>query len=160
MQLLANLTRSKNKKTSCRKGRGTGSGCGDLSTRGSKGQKQKGSVRPGFEGGQTPFYRTLPIRGFTNSNRLKHKILSIDINRIIRLARKDKIITTSKILNLKMIKKPFAFNKVKIIGNIKEKITNSFTIICEYISKNLKIALEKENCNLIISNKKNPKKVK
>jgi large subunit ribosomal protein L15 len=36
-----------------------GSGHGKTSTRGMKGQKARGSVRPGFEGGQTPLYRRL-----------------------------------------------------------------------------------------------------
>lgn len=49
-------------------GRGVGSGRGKTSTRGHKGQKARsgGGVRIGFEGGQTPLYRRLPKRGFTN----------------------------------------------------------------------------------------------
>jgi large subunit ribosomal protein L15 len=42
-----------------RVGRGMGSGHGKTSTRGMKGQKARGQVRPGFEGGQTPLYRRL-----------------------------------------------------------------------------------------------------
>lgn len=51
-----------------RLGRGHGSGHGKTSGRGHKGQKARsgGSVRPGFEGGQMPLYRKLPIRGFSN----------------------------------------------------------------------------------------------
>ena len=49
-------------------GRGVGSGLGKTSGRGHKGQKARsgGGVRRGFEGGQTPLYRRLPKRGFTN----------------------------------------------------------------------------------------------
>lgn len=49
-------------------GRGIGSGLGKTSGRGQKGQKARsgGGVRRGFEGGQTPLYRRLPKRGFTN----------------------------------------------------------------------------------------------
>ena len=57
------------KKTSrTRVGRGMGSGLGKTSGRGHKGQKARsgGGVRRGFEGGQTPLYRRLPKRGFTN----------------------------------------------------------------------------------------------
>ena len=57
------------KKTkSKRVGRGIGSGLGKTSARGQKGQKARsgGGVRRGFEGGQTPLYRRLPKRGFTN----------------------------------------------------------------------------------------------
>ena len=51
-----------------RVGRGVGSGIGKTSGRGQKGQKSRsgGGVRRGFEGGQTPLYRRLPKRGFTN----------------------------------------------------------------------------------------------
>ena len=56
------------KKTANRVGRGIGSGNGKTSGRGQKGQKARsgGGVRRGFEGGQTPLYRRLPKRGFTN----------------------------------------------------------------------------------------------
>ena len=58
------------KTASKRVGRGTGSGLGKTSGRGHKGQKARtgGGVRRGFEGGQTPLYRRLPKRGFTNFN--------------------------------------------------------------------------------------------
>ena len=51
-----------------RVGRGIVSGLGKTSGRGHKGQKARsgGGVRRGFEGGQTPLYRRLPKRGFTN----------------------------------------------------------------------------------------------
>ena len=51
-----------------RGGRGIGSGTGKTSGKGHKGQKARsgGGVRRGFEGGQTPLYRRLPKRGFTN----------------------------------------------------------------------------------------------
>ena len=51
-----------------RVGRGPGSGMGKTSTRGEKGQKSRSgaSIAPWFQGGQTPLYRRLPKRGFTN----------------------------------------------------------------------------------------------
>jgi large subunit ribosomal protein L15 len=51
-----------------RVGRGPGSGHGKTSTRGHKGQRaRKGyTMRPTFEGGQTPMFRRLPKRGFSN----------------------------------------------------------------------------------------------
>ncbi len=54
--------------TRTRVGRGVGSGLGKTSGRGHKGQKARsgGGVRRGFEGGQTPLYRRVPKRGFTN----------------------------------------------------------------------------------------------
>ncbi len=51
-----------------RKGRGVASGLGKTSGKGQKGQNSRsgGGVRPGFEGGQIPLIRKLPIRGFNN----------------------------------------------------------------------------------------------
>lgn len=55
-------------KTKKRLGRGSGSGLGKTSGRGGKGQTARSgsSIRAGFEGGQTPLYRRIPKRGFTN----------------------------------------------------------------------------------------------
>ena len=64
---LGNIETSR--KTAVRRvGRGIGSGLGKTSGKGHKGQKARsgGGVRRGFEGGQTPLYRRLPKRGFTN----------------------------------------------------------------------------------------------
>ena len=65
---LDELTPAQETKTRTRVGRGVGSGLGKTSGRGHKGQKARsgGGVRRGFEGGQTPLYRRLPKRGFTN----------------------------------------------------------------------------------------------
>ena len=69
-----------------RVGRGVGSGHGKTSTRGHKGQKaRKGySSRITFEGGQTPFFRRLPKRGFSNVqfNRRYTIINLADINEL------------------------------------------------------------------------------
>ncbi len=55
---------------SFRVGRGIGSGLGKTSGKGHKGQNARsgGGVRPGFEGGQLPLIRKVPIRGFNNYN--------------------------------------------------------------------------------------------
>ena len=65
---LGELKPAVERKSKKRVGRGIGSGLGKTSGRGQKGQKARsgGGVRRGFEGGQTPLYRRLPKRGFTN----------------------------------------------------------------------------------------------
>ena len=65
---LGELKPATEKVTRRRVGRGIGSGLGKTSGKGHKGQKARsgGGVRRGFEGGQTPLYRRLPKRGFTN----------------------------------------------------------------------------------------------
>mgnify|MGYP000952221857 FL=1 len=64
-----------------RVGRGTSSGNGKTSGRGQKGQKARsgGGVRLGFEGGQTPLFRRLPKRGFTNVNRKEYAVINLDV---------------------------------------------------------------------------------
>lgn len=63
-----------------RKGRGIGSGNGKTAGKGHKGQNARsgGGVRLGFEGGQTPLFRRLPKRGFTNINRKEYAIVNLD----------------------------------------------------------------------------------
>lgn len=70
------LGSNKNKK---RLGRGPGSGVGGTSGKGHKGQKARksGNVRAGFEGGQTPLYRRLPKRGFTNTSRIEYNPINL-----------------------------------------------------------------------------------
>ena len=65
---LGELRPAVERKSKFRVGRGMGSGNGKTSGKGHKGQKARsgGGVRRGFEGGQTPLYRRLPKRGFTN----------------------------------------------------------------------------------------------
>ena len=66
-----------------RVGRGVGSGMGKTATRGHKGQNARsgGGVRPAFEGGQTPLFKRLPKRGFTNINRKEFAVVNLgDIN--------------------------------------------------------------------------------
>ncbi len=63
-----------------RVGRGMGSGHGKTSTRGHGGQKNRTSVPPQFEGGQTPLHRRLPQkRGFTNIFKKEYAIVNLDI---------------------------------------------------------------------------------
>ena len=38
-----------------------------------------GGVRLGFEGGQTPLFRRLPKRGFTNVNRKEYAVINLDV---------------------------------------------------------------------------------
>jgi large subunit ribosomal protein L15 len=61
-------------------GKGPGSGHGKTATRGNKGQNSRtgGGVRLGFEGGQTPIYRKLPIRGFKNAGKVLFDVVNID----------------------------------------------------------------------------------
>ncbi len=62
-----------------RVGRGSGSGHGKTSCRGSKGANARagGGLPPGFEGGQMPLARRLPKRGFTNIFKRRYAVVNI-----------------------------------------------------------------------------------
>jgi ribosomal protein L15 len=65
------------KRTRC--GRGIGSGLGKTSGYGHKGQGQRKGAKLGFEGGQTPIYRTHPKRGgYIGVDKKTNKIKAID----------------------------------------------------------------------------------
>src|SRR5258708_3354752 len=59
-------------------GRGPGSGHGKTSGHGHKGDKARGTIRPGFEGGQTPTHRRLPhFRGFKALFKKEYAIVNL-----------------------------------------------------------------------------------
>jgi len=68
--------RKKRKRIGC----GVGSGHGKTATRGNKGSGQRSGKEftPAFEGGQMPFYRRIPKRGFTNIFRSEFEIVNVE----------------------------------------------------------------------------------
>lgn len=96
-----------------RVGRGTGSGHGKTSCRGHKGQNSRsgGGVRPGFEGGQTPLFKRLPKRGFTNVNRKDYAVVNVeDLN----VFEKDSVVTIENLQEKGLVKK--VYDGVKVLG--------------------------------------------
>lgn len=80
MKTLGNLSPAKGSNFKKKRlGRGTGSGLGKTAARGGKGQtaRKGGGIRAGFEGGQTPLYRRLPKRGFTNPFRVDYNCVNL-----------------------------------------------------------------------------------
>lgn len=66
------------KKKKIRVGRGEGGRRGKTAGRGTKGLKARSSLRPGFEGGQTPLAMRLPkLRGFKNPNKEEFAIVNL-----------------------------------------------------------------------------------
>jgi large subunit ribosomal protein L15 len=63
-----------------RVGRGNASH-GTYSGRGVKGQRSRAGFRmpPGFEGGQTPLWKRVPKRGFTNYTRKEYSYVNLDV---------------------------------------------------------------------------------
>lgn len=79
MNELSNLApRPGARKDRKRFGRGPGSGQGKTAGRGQKGQKARTSIiRPGFEGGQTPLIRRIPIRGFNHYDPIRWSVINV-----------------------------------------------------------------------------------
>lgn len=103
-----------------RVGRGIGSGHGKTSTRGHKGDKARGSVRPGFEGGQTPLHRRLPQkRGFTNIFKKEYAIVNIEA--LAKLS--EDVITPEVLLERRVIKDLKSGLRVLGRGDLEKAVT-------------------------------------
>lgn len=66
------------KKKRIRVGRGEAGRRGKTAGRGTKGLKARSSLRPGFEGGQTPIAMRIPkLKGFRNPNRVEYATVNV-----------------------------------------------------------------------------------
>ena len=106
-----------------RVGRGSGSGLGKTSGRGEKGQKARSgaSINPLFEGGQSPLYRRIPKRGFTNHMfKTVYAVINVSDLNIFE----DNTVVTPALLKEKgIIKKQLDGIKVLGNGNLERKLT-------------------------------------
>ena len=63
-----------------RVGRGIAGKGGKTAGRGMKGQRARGTVPPGFEGGQMPLSRRVPkLKGFNNPFRVEYAVVNLDV---------------------------------------------------------------------------------
>lgn len=106
-----------------RVGRGTSSGMGKTSTRGHKGQwaRSGGGVRPGFEGGQTPFFKRLPKRGF-NNDRFAKQYATVNVETLNALEA-DTVVTSEVLLAKRIIREPLDGLKILGTGDLSVKLT-------------------------------------
>ncbi|MBS2967352.1 50S ribosomal protein L15 [Metabacillus sp. KIGAM252] len=120
-----------------RLGRGIGSGNGKTSGKGHKGQNARsgGGVRPGFEGGQTPLFRRLPKRGFTNINRKEYAVVNLE--RLNRFEEGTEV-TPELLLETGVLSSTKA--GVKILGE--GKIEKKLTVKANKFSSSAKEAIE------------------
>ena len=103
-----------------RVGRGTSSGNGKTAGRGQKGQKARGKVRLGFEGGQMPLFRRMPKRGFKNINRVEYAVVNIE--------KLNKFENGTEVTPTLLVESGIVKNEkdgIKILGNgeLKKKLT-------------------------------------
>ncbi|QVK21439.1 50S ribosomal protein L15 [Mycoplasmatota bacterium] len=105
-----------------RVGRGVGSGTGKTAGKGHNGQNSRsgGGVRLGFEGGQTPLFKRLPKRGFTNFTRKEYAIINLeDLN----VFEEGTVVTPELLMEKRMIRKLEAGLKVLGNGKLDKKLT-------------------------------------
>lgn len=124
-------------KAAWRKGRGPGSGNGKTAGKGHKGQNARsgGGVRPGFEGGQFPIYRTHPKRGFKNHFAINYATVNVgDLEKFVN----DSVIDIDVLLAAKVIRKPM--DGVKILG--KGELTKKLTVKAAAFSASAKEKIE------------------
>ena len=97
-----------------RVGRGEGSGKGRTAGRGQKGQLKRGTVHPGFEGGQMPLHRRLPKRGFNNI--FAKKFTEVRLDRIASRFSAGEVVDAASLKERGLIKK-VEKDGIKVLGN-------------------------------------------
>jgi large subunit ribosomal protein L15 len=124
-------------KTRKRVGRGIGSGWGSTSGKGHNGQNSRsgGGVRLGFEGGQTPLFKRLPKRGFTNFSRTEYAIVNVsDLN----VFDAGTLVTMELLLANKIVRK--GLSGLKILGD--GELSTSLMIKANKVSASAKAKIE------------------
>jgi len=120
-----------------RVGRGIGSGWGSTAGKGHNGQNSRsgGGVRLGFEGGQTPLFKRLPKRGFTNFSRTEYAIVNVsDLN----VFDAGTLVTLELLLANKIVRKGLA--GLKILGD--GELSTSLTVKANKVSASAKAKIE------------------
>ncbi len=113
-----------------RVGRGVGSGLGKTAGKGHKGQKARsgGSIRRGFEGGQTPLYRRIPKRGFKNHFATEYAVVNLsDLEKFDN----GTVVDANLLMTEGIIKKEL--DGVKVLGN--GTLTKKLTVVAKKFSK-------------------------
>ena len=122
-----------------RVGRGPGSGLGKTSGRGQKGQKSRSgaSIPAWFQGGQSPLYRRLPKRGFTNA-RFKVEYATINLSDLNKF--EDGAVVTPELLKeMGLLKNQL--DGVKVLGN--GTLDKKLTVKAHRFSESAREAIEK-----------------
>ena len=106
-----------------RVGRGPGSGLGKTSGRGENGQKSRSgaSIPAVFEGGQTPLFRRLHKRGFSNA-KFKTRYATINVSDLNRF-KDGEVVTPELLKEAGIVKKQLAGIKVLGNGTLDKKVT-------------------------------------
>ena len=109
-----------------RVGRGNGSGSGTYSGKGNKGQKSRsgGGVRVGFEGGQNPQIKGLPmLRGFKNRFRVEYQV--VNVAKLQELPEGVAAVTPTLLAELRLVRHADKPIKVLSLGDISRALNVS-----------------------------------
>ncbi|NLW70185.1 MAG: 50S ribosomal protein L15 [Eubacteriaceae bacterium] len=108
---------------SVRRGRGTASGQGKTAGRGQTGQNSRsgGGVRMGFEGGQMPLTRRVPMRGFSNYH-FKKLSAGVALEKL-NVFEAGTVVTVEALKAKGIVKNKFDFVKVLCTGEIEKPLT-------------------------------------
>ena len=124
-----------------RVGRGDAAGQGSTAGRGMKGQKSRsgGGPRVGFEGGQLPLIKGLPMRrGFTNIFKTYYSLVKLDtLDRFDA----DEVVTPELLVErgyLRNLNLP-----VKIVGS--GELTKPLTVVAHKFTRSARAAIEAAN---------------
>lgn len=117
-------------------GRGSGSGHGKTSTRGSKGQTSRAGRHfyLGFEGGQSPLVRKIPKRGFNNPFKKEFQI--VNLNQLSKI--KEASINPELLEKKGLIKNKDKLVKILGLGEIKNPVTVSAHAFSKRASQEIK----------------------
>ncbi|MDO9593303.1 MAG: 50S ribosomal protein L15 [Erysipelotrichaceae bacterium] len=105
-----------------RLGRGQGSGQGKTAGKGHKGQNARsgGGVSLGFEGGQTPLFRRIPKRGFTNFTRVEYAIVNVDA---LNAFENDTVVSVELLKAVGLVRQELDGVKILGKGALEKKLT-------------------------------------
>lgn len=111
---------TKNKR---RLGRGHGSGRGKTSGRGTKGQKARGRIRQGFEGGQLPLINRLPLyRGKLRNRPVGTAPLIINL-KTLSILPKDTVVNKESLVKYRIVPAEIIrLYRIKILGDGEIKV--------------------------------------
>ena len=129
-----------------RLGTGPGSGHGQTSTRGQKGQHSTsgGTKRQGFEGGQTPLLRRIPKSGF-NNDRFRKEYEWVNISTLEKNFSAGAEVTPDTLVKCRAVKHP---DRVKVLGD--GQLTKALIVSAHAFSASAREKIEKSGGKAVL----------
>ncbi len=129
-----------------RVGRGIGSNRGKTCRRGVKGDKARSGYkrRYGYEGGQMPLYRKLPIRGFSNE-RHRNFVAAVNLGIIDKLYKDGEVVNANTLIEKNILNRKTARSfKILAGGKLNKKVKFDVTLLSGKAREELK------NCSISV----------